>query len=115
MVYLFVVSPTIFLRGWSDNLDPLPQLMVSSFTTMVGVIIAFYFTSSAYVEAQKKHRKSSGDREAGFRPAQQVNDTGFAAICAVHPGYILTPLIAQGTDTELKSALEGMHPLGRLG
>lgn len=33
----------------------------------------------------------------------------------MHPGYILTPLIARWTDTELKSALEGMHPIGRLG
>lgn len=36
-------------------------------------------------------------------------------INSLHPGYILTPLIAQWTDTELKSALEGMHPIGRLG
>lgn len=36
-------------------------------------------------------------------------------INSVHPGYILTPLIAQWTDTELKSALEAMHPIGRLG
>lgn len=36
-------------------------------------------------------------------------------INSVHPGYILTPLIAQWTDTTLESALEGMHPIGRLG
>ncbi len=36
-------------------------------------------------------------------------------INSIHPGYVLTPLIAQWTDTELKSALEGMHPIGRLG
>lgn len=63
MVYLFVVSLTIFLREWSDNLDPLPQLMVSNFTTMVGVIIAFYFTSSAYIEAQKKNTRQAPEIE----------------------------------------------------
>lgn len=36
-------------------------------------------------------------------------------INSVHPGYILTPLIAQWTNTEMKTSLEGMHPIGRLG
>lgn len=36
-------------------------------------------------------------------------------INSVHPGYILTPLIAQWTDTDLKSDLEKLHPIGRLG
>lgn len=36
-------------------------------------------------------------------------------INSIHPGYILTPLIAQWTDTELKTTLEGLHPIGRLG
>lgn len=36
-------------------------------------------------------------------------------INSVHPGYILTPLIAQWTDTSLRSTLEAMHPMGRLG
>ncbi|NLW91057.1 MAG: glucose 1-dehydrogenase [Syntrophomonadaceae bacterium] len=36
-------------------------------------------------------------------------------INSIHPGYILTPLIAQWTDTELKETLVGMHPCGRLG
>jgi NAD(P)-dependent dehydrogenase (short-subunit alcohol dehydrogenase family) len=34
---------------------------------------------------------------------------------SVHPGYILTPLIAQWTSTDLKSELEKQHPIGRLG
>lgn len=36
-------------------------------------------------------------------------------INSLHPGYILTPLIAQWTDTELKDTLIGLHPCGRLG
>lgn len=36
-------------------------------------------------------------------------------INSVHPGYILTPLIAQWTNTEMKTSLEAMHPIGRLG
>ncbi|MGI6066870.1 MAG: SDR family NAD(P)-dependent oxidoreductase [Bacillota bacterium] len=36
-------------------------------------------------------------------------------INSIHPGYIMTPLIAQWTDTELKDTLIGLHPIGRLG
>lgn len=36
-------------------------------------------------------------------------------INSVHPGYILTPLIAQWTETDLKTELEKLHPIGRLG
>ncbi|MFA7096584.1 MAG: SDR family NAD(P)-dependent oxidoreductase [Gammaproteobacteria bacterium] len=36
-------------------------------------------------------------------------------INSVHPGYILTPLIEQWTNTDLKSSLEKLHPIGRLG
>ena len=35
-------------------------------------------------------------------------------INSVHPGYILTPLIAQWTNTNLKAELEKLHPIGRL-
>jgi len=35
-------------------------------------------------------------------------------INSLHPGYVLTPLIAQWTDTELKETLVGLHPCGRL-
>lgn len=36
-------------------------------------------------------------------------------INSVHPGYIMTPLIAQWTDTDLKEQLIDLHPIGRLG
>jgi NAD(P)-dependent dehydrogenase (short-subunit alcohol dehydrogenase family) len=36
-------------------------------------------------------------------------------INSVHPGYTLTPLIAEWTESDLRSTLEGMHPIGRLG
>lgn len=35
-------------------------------------------------------------------------------INSVHPGFIMTPLIAQWTDVAL-SSLEALHPIGRLG
>jgi NAD(P)-dependent dehydrogenase (short-subunit alcohol dehydrogenase family) len=37
-------------------------------------------------------------------------------INSIHPGYIMTPLIAQWTDTDdMKKYLIGQHPIGRLG
>src|SRR5687767_14220148 len=47
-LYLSIVGLTIFLRNWSDEIQPLAQNMLSNFTTIVGVVIAFSFTSSAY-------------------------------------------------------------------
>lgn len=35
-------------------------------------------------------------------------------INSVHPGYIMTPLIAQWTETDLKEQLINLHPIGRL-
>lgn len=36
-------------------------------------------------------------------------------INSVHPGYIETPLIAQWTNTDLREAIIGLHPIGRMG
>jgi multisubunit Na+/H+ antiporter MnhC subunit len=63
MVYLYIVCLTTFFRGWSDKLDPLPQAMVSNFTIIVGVVIAFYFTSSAYVQTRNKPPATTTDKK----------------------------------------------------
>lgn len=34
---------------------------------------------------------------------------------SVHPGYIMTPLVAKNLPAEAVPVLEGMHPIGRLG
>jgi NAD(P)-dependent dehydrogenase (short-subunit alcohol dehydrogenase family) len=36
-------------------------------------------------------------------------------INAVGPGYILTPLLTKSLDAATLKALEGLHPMGRLG
>jgi hypothetical protein len=55
-LYLALVGFTTFFRDWSDTMQPLTQTMVSNFTTLVGVVLAFYFTSSAYVETRRAKR-----------------------------------------------------------
>jgi hypothetical protein len=54
VLYLSVVAITAFFRNWSDKLEPLTEAMLNNFNTIVGVVVAFYFTSSVYLEAKKK-------------------------------------------------------------
>lgn len=63
---------------------------------------------SAYVAS--KHGVAGLTKSAAIEYGKQG-----IRINSVHPGYILTPLIAQWTDTDLKSQLEKLHPIGRLG
>ncbi|KIC90517.1 SDR family NAD(P)-dependent oxidoreductase [Flavihumibacter sp. ZG627] len=62
---------------------------------------------SAYVAS--KHGVAGLTKSASIEYGKQG-----IRINSVHPGYIMTPLIAQWTDTDL-GALEAMHPIGRLG
>ncbi len=57
LVYIYVVGLTVFFRSWSEKTQPLTQTMVTNFTTIVGVVIAFYFTASAIVEKGKDAEK----------------------------------------------------------
>jgi hypothetical protein len=60
-LYLSVVALTTFLRNWSDDIQPLTQNMLSNFNTIVGVVIAFYFTSSAYIEGVERKKNKNND------------------------------------------------------
>jgi hypothetical protein len=51
--YTALVSMTAFHVGNTSNLPPLTQSLISSFTTVVGIVIAFYFGASAFVEGRK--------------------------------------------------------------
>ena|SRR5579885_573595 len=66
--YMVLVSLVVFfMRTGNDDLAPLAQTMVSSFTTIVGVVIAFYFGASAYLQGKRPHRNSAGDNRARGR------------------------------------------------
>jgi amino acid transporter len=57
---VFVGSAGLFQNG--GELSELSRLLLTSFTTIVGVIIAFYFGSSAYVSARTTTaKKGSSD------------------------------------------------------
>lgn len=62
---------------------------------------------SAYVAS--KHGVAGLTKSASIEYGKQG-----IRINSIHPGYIMTPLIEQWTNTDLAS-LEAMHPIGRLG
>ena len=41
----------------SDELPAITQTMLTSFTTIVGIIVPFYFGTSAYVQAKREERE----------------------------------------------------------
>jgi hypothetical protein len=53
--YLVLVATVAFLKGGAEALPPITQTLISNFTSIVGIVIAFYFGASAYIEARAKH------------------------------------------------------------
>ncbi len=51
--YVTLVALVAFFRESPDEIHPVTQMMVNNFTTIVGIVIAFYFGSSAYVQSKK--------------------------------------------------------------
>jgi multisubunit Na+/H+ antiporter MnhC subunit len=57
--YLVLVGTFAFWGGTTESLAPMTQQLVTSFTTIVGVVIAFYFGASAYVEGKARARDAA--------------------------------------------------------
>jgi hypothetical protein len=52
-MYLTLVGFGVFMRKPADQAtDPLAQSLITSFSSVVGVVIAFYFGTGAYLEAR---------------------------------------------------------------
>ncbi len=52
--YLTLIALVAFFREAPDEIHPVTQMMINNFTTIVGIVIAFYFGSSAYIQSRKK-------------------------------------------------------------
>src|SRR5690625_2062135 len=76
---------------------------VGSILGQVGLPVSVGYVSS-------KHALVGMTKTAALDYAQQN-----IRINAVAPGYIDTPLIAQGMSSQFRATLEGKHPVGRLG
>jgi hypothetical protein len=60
--YLVLVGIVAFFKQGPDELPPITNTLITSFTTIVGVVIAFYFGSSAYVQG-KQPKANNGKNE----------------------------------------------------
>ncbi len=58
-VYIVLVGTVVFFKRGSE-LPPIAQTMITHFTTIIGVVIAFYFGAEAY-EAVNKPAVDSSD------------------------------------------------------
>lgn len=65
-VYLVLVSVVAFFRGGGE-LPPVVNTLLGSFTATVSIIVAFYFGSSAYVEAARAKDTVRAQRHAARR------------------------------------------------
>jgi len=63
VVDLVLVTTAPFLQNQSDPGDIFASL-VNQFNTIVGVVVAFYFGASAYVQVGEKQDKSNEEKEA---------------------------------------------------
>ncbi len=59
IVYLVLVGIVTFFVIGPKELPEITQVMVTSFTTIMGIVVAFYFGASAYVQAQREKKGSS--------------------------------------------------------
>jgi len=53
-VYLVLIGLVAFMTAGPEKLLPITDTMLTSFTSIVGIVLAFYFGSSAYVQVQEK-------------------------------------------------------------
>lgn len=54
-VYLIIVGEVAFFTAKTD-LAKITDVMLTSFTSIVGVVVAFFFATSAYVEVKKREK-----------------------------------------------------------
>jgi len=55
--YLVLVGIVAFFKEGAEQLPVITQTLISNFTAIVGVVIAFYFGSSAYVQGKRSESK----------------------------------------------------------
>ena len=67
VVYLVVVGIVAFFIYGPRELPGITETMVASFTTVAGIVVAFYFGSSAYLQALREKTKS-GEAEPRDQP-----------------------------------------------
>lgn len=58
--YLVLVGLTAYFNNSTAKLPALTESMIGSFTAIVGVVVVFYFGSSAYIEVKRQGKQDNG-------------------------------------------------------
>jgi hypothetical protein len=69
--YLILVGLFVFWKSDATTLPAITQVFVTNFTAVVGIVIAFYFGTSAYVEAKEKSQSGAIESVGKEQSAQQ--------------------------------------------
>jgi hypothetical protein len=67
--YIVLVGIVAYFKRPQEALPAITQALVTNLTTVVGIVIAFYFGSSAYVEASRARGARKADGSGKERPA----------------------------------------------
>lgn len=59
VVYLVLVGIVAFFIRGPTKLPAITETMITNFTTVVGIVVAFYFGASAYLQSQREKTQSS--------------------------------------------------------
>jgi len=76
--YLVLVGIVAYFINGVDKLPPITETMLSSFTTVASVVVAFYFGASAFVDSKGKS-KSEGAKAESATESHQVDNLGSPA------------------------------------
>jgi hypothetical protein len=68
VAYITLVGTTVFFGEGYGRMPQLADTVLGSFTTVVGLVMAFYFGTSAYVEGREKKSESGGEKKDETRP-----------------------------------------------
>jgi len=58
-MYVVIVGIGAFLNERAGDMPEISKTLLTSFTTVVGIVVAFYFGSSAYLEGRDHKRRRS--------------------------------------------------------
>ena len=62
IMYMVVVGFGIFTSKGYGGMSAMAQSLMTSFTSIVGIAVAFYFGSSAYVQGMQSREKKSDEK-----------------------------------------------------
>lgn len=66
IMYLVLAGYGVFLvENKVGKMDPLANTLMTTLSTVVGVVVAFYFGSSAYIEAKRTSRREPEEKSEG--------------------------------------------------